>query len=75
MDRLRASTYLLYANFVLTEGDLEETVSEFLVREEITLDVKAVNPFVLHDTDRAQIPVNLYNHKEVNVAEDCKDDT
>ena len=75
MDRLRASTYLLYANFVTTEGDLEETVSEFLVREEITLDVKAVNPFVLHDTDRAQIPVNLYNHKEVNVAEDCKDDT
>lgn len=75
MDRLRASTYLLYANFVSTEGDLEETVSEFLVREEITLDVKAVNPFVLHDTDRAQIPVNLYNHKEVNVAEDCKDDT
>lgn len=75
MDRLRASTYLLYANFVTTEGDLEETVSEFLVHEEITLDVKAVNPFVLHDTDRAQIPVNLYNHKEVNVAEDCKDDT
>lgn len=75
MDRLRASTYLLYANFVTTEGDLEETVSEFLVREEITLDVKAVNPFVLHDTDRAQIPVNLYNHKEVNVAEGCEDDT
>ena len=66
-DRLRASTYLLYANFVSVDGAMEESVSEFLVREEVTLDMKAINPFILHDTDRAQIPLNLYNHKETNV--------
>lgn len=40
-DRLRASTYLLYANFVSVDGAMEESVSEFLVREEVTLDMKA----------------------------------
>lgn len=66
-DRLCASTYLLYASFVSVDGAMEESVSEFLVREEVTLDMKAINPFILHDTDRAQIPLNLYNHKETNV--------
>ena len=66
-DRLCASTSLLYASFVSVDGAMEESVSEFLVREEVTLDMKAINPFILHDTDRAQIPLNLYNHKETNV--------
>lgn len=71
-DRLRASTYLLYANFVSVDGAMEESVSEFLVREEVTLEVKAINPFILHDTDRAQIPLNLYNHKETKVLVMCR---
>ena len=54
-DRLRASTYLLYANVVSVDGAMEESVSEFLVREEVTLDMKAVSPFILHDTDRAPV--------------------
>ena len=65
--RLEPSTYVLYSNFVSAEGVLEEEVSEFLVRKDVATSVKVLNPFILHDNDKTEIPLNLYNQRSTSV--------
>ena len=58
---------MLYSNFVSAEGVLEEEVSEFLVRKDVATSVKVLNPFILHDNDKTEIPQNLYNQRSISV--------